>query len=124
MTLNEFKEKVIADEPKNGNRSMDYCSWRLDGKHVLHERVYWNSRIPSHKATPAERFHFLTSKPRWQYWGAVTYADQALAKSDAKQYGAIIQKDFYCDDNNPTWFLIFDDLDKALSYTFDKLNSI
>ena len=124
MTLNDFKYRIIASEGRHGNRNMDYCNWFFGNIEIFHERTYWNSGIPKFNSTPAQRYHFLKSGPKTEYWGQTTYSDLELAKKEAKQYNARVTKEFYCDDDNPHYFLIFDDLDKAIEQSFNELKKV
>ena len=109
MTVQEFKSQIEAKNPVNISRDVDSCDWFFGEIKLFHERSCWKPGL----------------RPmRVEYWGETIYTDKKLAKLDAKQYGAKVQKSWYCDDEFPTWFLIFNDLDRAVEYSFDQINKI
>lgn len=122
MNLNEFKNSVYAGESRHGNRSMDYCYWYFDKTVLFQERTY-NHFFDKKLNSPAKLFHFITTEPKYEYWGDTIYTVLELANKEAKKYGAVVQKGFYCDDDNPYWFLIFNDLDKAIEYSWNQIKN-
>jgi hypothetical protein len=84
------------------NRFTDGFTWMFNGREMMHERttVPWNVFKP------------MTSV----YWCARSYTDRSLAESHAEQFGGDVTEEFYCDEENPAWFLSFDDFDKAAKY--------
>jgi hypothetical protein len=93
---------TLTAVPGYETRNWQSCDWfTTDKHHVFHERTY----------TPRSPFRVMVS----HYW-AGTYTDLALANLDAKTYGAHVEREFYCDDQNPAWFLIFNDWGKACAY--------
>ena len=121
MTFDQFKNEVICSESRRGSRSFDYCNWFLGKLQVLHERDYNFGNVPDWKSPPSHHFNFITREPSFHYWSEAIYSDLDLAKREAKKYGAIVRQGFYCDADNLYWFLIFDDLDKALFHAFESL---
>ena len=121
----EFKESLVADDQIHVNRKTDACNWKTpSGLQVFHERTYWGRvmNVSRSKKTLAEIFHGVFNEVLSSYWSETVYADKKEAKSDAKKYGGAVEMCFYCDEKNPTWFLIFHDFDKAAQHAFDKLS--
>lgn len=118
MTFKSFEDSLRC----NGfriSRGCDGGNWVLpDGTEVLHERSYWK-----HPRQVIGKILAGINKPNFNthYWSLVTYKDRDLAKRDAKHYNAVVQKEFYCTDEDPYWFLIFSDWDLAVKYAFDNL---
>ena len=102
IDLQQFKNKVEARNPGHINRWTECCDWYFNEIELFHERSSW-----------AQKFGMTGL----EYWSNSIYTVLSLAESDAKKFGAIIQKSWYCDDENPTWFLIFNDLDKVIEYS-------
>lgn len=123
MTLQQFKDSVEARDQMHVNRSTDACNWYFKDIELFHNRTYWNTQIPSARATPAQRFRFMTAETRESYWTNTVFKDKNLANKEAKKLGAYVEMCFYCDENDPAWFLIFNDLDKALEHCYNQLKS-
>ena len=107
-TWETFKEDVRAVNQRHVNYHTDCCDWVFGEQRLFHERhtMPWN----------------FTASSFSNYWSETTYTDLKLATRDAEHYGAQVEKEWYCDDANPSWFLIFHyDLDKALRHAFDML---
>jgi len=124
ISFEDFKDQIRATESRRGNRTMDYCDWHLGDQRVFHERVYWTRSRPNKKSlnpTPAEQYSSLMNEPRFQYWSETIYSDLNLAKKDAKKFGGVVQQGFYCEEPDLYWFLIFDDLDRAIMHAYDTL---
>lgn len=107
MTLEELKRDVRALNPRHINREVDSCDWTINGLEIIHER----------SRHPWSPFKQMTVS----YWTHVTYTDKALADSDAARLGGHVEMHFYCDEENPAWFLIFKDLDQALTHCLEHL---
>lgn len=106
-------------------RSFYTCDWKDNlGNEVIHERTYnhgmnLNERAPE---TPAQLHWLVTKEPNTVYWiTQAIYTNTNICKQDSEKYGFVIQKSFYCDKDNPSYFPIFDDFDKAIFYLNDKL---
>jgi hypothetical protein len=121
MTLQKFKDSVEVRDQIHVNRSTDGCSFYFKDIELFHNRTYWNSQIPSVRASPAQHYRFIISQPRDSYWTNTVFKDLSLAKSVADKEGATVEMCFYCDEDDPAWFLIFDDLDKALEHCYNQL---
>lgn len=122
MTLKDFQKKIRAKNPSHINRTTDACNWFLGEIELFHERSWWGRpmELPQ-KPTPAQLFYNILKEPRFSYWANSCYTSQTKAEQDGKKYDGKVVKDFYCDENNPTWFLSFNDLDKVIKYSYDKL---
>jgi hypothetical protein len=105
MTIEEFKSKLTAYGATSISRTTDQCLWYVDGRQVFLERATfpWN----------------IFEKSYVRYWSETVYADYSAAELDALCYGGRVEQCFYCDEDNPTWFLIFDDIDKASAHALD-----
>jgi hypothetical protein len=124
MTLDEFKNLVHCTEIRKANTSQDYCDWYYKDIHIFHERIDGSLGRMSYKPTPAQLFHLSNSNYDSSYWGETTYTDLELAKSDAKKYNARVQQGWYCEAPDLHWFLIFNDLDKAIEQAYDELKKV
>lgn len=125
MTFEAFQESLIAKNQVQVNRKCDACDWFWGERNLFHNRTWWGmSRIPSNlkpsQHTPAVIFSGLFNDIKDSYWIG-SYTDLALGEADAAKYGGVTEKEFYCDDENPAWFLIFNDWDKVCKYAYDKL---
>jgi hypothetical protein len=107
MTLQYLQENVRAVNPRHITRDRDCCDWVIDGKEIMHERDHF----------PWSPF----KQPTFHYWTHVDYKDLNLAKRDAERLGGVVEMHFYCDENDPCWFLIFDDMDNALKHCLEHL---
>lgn len=105
MNLIEFKAAAEARDPRHINRSTDACDWFFNEIDLFHERAH----IPWARSTKPMTVH---------YWSETTYGDLNKATEDAKSFGGIVQQGWYCEEPNLHWFLIFNDLDKALEHAF------
>lgn len=121
ITLKEFQDAVEARDQMHVNRSTDACNWYFKDIELFHNRTYWNTQIPSARATPAQRFRFMTAETRESYWTNTIFKDKRLADQTAQAEGARVEMCFYCDEKDPAWFLIFNDLDKALQHCYEQL---
>lgn len=92
------------------NRNTDGFEWNFNGRYMMHERVYF----------PFNVFKEISTL----YWCQRTYTDKALAEIHAKQYGGEVREEFYCDPENPAWFVEFDDFDKAAKYCEELLTLV
>jgi hypothetical protein len=63
----------------------------------------------------------MTAETRESYWTNTVFKDKSLADKEAKELGAYVEMCFYCDEKDPAWFLIFNDLDKALEHCYHQL---
>ena len=124
MTYEKFLESIVIDEPFYWgylSRHMRFV-YRLNNEIILIENVFNISEKPP--KTPAQFYYLLSSHQTQEsnFWGGVTYTDYNLARNDLKEFVAKeICEEFYCDKDNPAWFLIFDNEDKALRYTYHNL---
>ncbi len=84
------------------NRNTDGFDWCFNGIYMMHERTYF----------PHSIFKEISSS----YWCQRVYSDLQLAEKHAKKFGGEAMKCFYCDDNEPLWFIRFDDFDRAAKY--------
>lgn len=126
MTLDDFKTKVEARDQRQINRNTDACNWYFEDVELFHERTRWGGfdNRPTKTRTIAQLAALAFGHTTTSYWSYTTYADLDLANLDASKYGAVVEKEFYCDDNNPYWFLIFHALDKAIEHAFDQLEKL
>ena len=109
-TLESFMAGAVRKNPRHLKRGIDGADWfAADGTPLFHERRY----IP---------YSFL--KPITEsYWTEPVYSNHAMAEQEAAQWGGHVEEVFYCDPENPLWFLIFDDLDKALAFMHHKIQN-
>lgn len=119
ITLEEFRAKLKASDQIQVNRKTDGCNWFYGKINLFHNRTHWgmNRKLPRVN-TPSTIFAGIFSKPWDSYW-AGCFTDFNLAEETARKYGGEVEKDWYCDDNNPTWFLIFDDFDKVTKFVYE-----
>lgn len=121
MSLEEFKFSLTAENAISVNRKTDACDWFFNGIYVFHNRTYWGTNRNYNKKSLADIFHGVFQETRDSYWGNVTYTDKKLAEKEAKEFGGEVEEEFYCDEDNKTWFIIFDDFDNAARYTYKRL---
>ena len=120
MTFKEFQSLAKSTEARTANRSQSYCDWFYGEIHLFHERIN-GVRRSFRNLTPAQLYHLANNDMNSQYWSETTYTDFKLAQFDAKKYNAKVQRGWYCDDDNPHWFLIFTDIDDALRQAYNQL---
>jgi hypothetical protein len=59
------------------------------------------------------------------YWVTdVCYADLKLAKKEGRMYGFVVEREPYCDDDDPRWFPVFNNIDKCADFIRAKGNNI
>lgn len=127
MTLQDFADSLVADNPRVISRKMDACDWYFEhptkGKlNVCHNRTIWGAhRTKELHPTPAQVFHGIYKEIRDIYWTNVIYTDKELGNKEAKQYGGELEECFYCDEDNLTYFIAFNDFDKMAGFMYDKL---
>ena len=107
LTLDQFKKDIKACEPRHISRQTDACDWFFGDVELFHERSHW----------PWSPFKSMTV----EYWSNTIYSDLPKANQDAYKFNAKVQKSWYCDDENPNWFLIFNDFDMAAKHAFNQL---
>jgi hypothetical protein len=115
----------LHSEPVFAGRGWEAANYVTpEGEPILHERTYWRRFGNSRHKTMAELAHVVFGpEPIVEYWVTQQiYKSLSLAELEAKKYKFRVQKSFYCDDNDPDWFPIFDDADKALAFINDKGN--
>lgn len=122
IDLGLFKSRLIAVNQIHVNRKIDACDWAYEGKELFHNRTSWGrvnatSRLSQ---TPAQMFHGIFNGLRESYWAGL-FTNKDLAEIQSKKYGATVEEDFYCNEDNPTWFLIFDNFDKCAEFVYDEL---
>lgn len=95
----EVKEAITV------NRNTDGFEWCFNGKNMMHERVCfpWN----------------IFKEISYSYWPNKIYKSFLTAQEDAKKYGGEVTECFYCEENNKTWFIQFNDFEKAAKYCED-----
>jgi hypothetical protein len=101
-----FQDLCRARDQRHINHLSDCCNWYYGKVCLMHERTY----------TP-----WSISQPMTvHYWTNVTYGDLAVAEKDAHKFGGVTQRGFYrdCPGEREHWFLIFDDMDKALTHVY------
>jgi hypothetical protein len=92
------------------NRNTDGFDWCFNGKEMMHERTMFPWNIFKPMAT--------------HYWTAPTFTDRKLAQLAASKYGGEVTEEFYCDSENPAWFISFSDFDKATKFCEEYLTVI
>ena len=120
----------IHCEPGHECRTFSTANWvDENNNHLFHERTYWGysiDRTLRREKTPAEIFHIafkaISNPLNIHYWMDVIYTQISDAKTDATRYGGVEQEFPYCEENNPRWFICFNDFDKALLYLREKTN--
>lgn len=115
-----FEKEVTSNEPRKGSIKFHYCQWFYKDIPIFQERIF-NLRKVNSKSPPAHIFNATMNLPSSEYWADGTYHDLNKATSDAQKYGARVCKDFYCDDNDLTFFLIFNDFNKVILYAYEQL---
>ena len=108
MNLQEFLPLLEARNPCHVNYFTDACDWFFGDIQCFHERSYW----------PHSPFVKMSVK----YWGEIIYFDLNKAEIDAKRLNGKVQKSFYCDDDNPNWFIIFSNFEDAAKHALENLN--
>lgn len=96
----------IHSEPFFNQNRLQICNWVNEANIcIIQERT----RFPK----PFDFSNNIVTR----YWiGDFLYTDEILAEKDAKQFDFFPQLGFYCDKENPHWFPIFADFDKALAF--------
>lgn len=103
----EFLNSLRAVNALEVNRNTTAHDWiTTDGIQICHERAHF----------PWSPF----KEPSYNFWSEPVYTDKSVCERDAAKYGGRVEMCFYCDEKNPIWFIIFDELDKAaaLAYHF------
>lgn len=121
MKFEDFLNSVEIKDQIQVNRNTEGCCYWFKEHRLFHERTNWGAPKPSLWKTPAQKLHGILTEPNTWQWTNSCYIDKQLAEKDAKQWGGYVQKDFYCEDENPTYFLAFEDNEKALRFCYDKL---
>lgn len=108
MNFEVFQKMLVAKDQIRVNRTTDACTWYFRDLQLFHERAVfpWN----------------VFQKSYVRYWGETVFTDLELAKIEAAKYNeAVVQECFYCDANNPSWFIIFHEFDHAAEHSFNQL---
>lgn len=125
----KFTDDEIEIEPLHETRYWQSFNYTVRGQKLFHERTYARTRPPGQRGplTPAQS-HFILHGPgldKTEQWldGVLT---QAEARSLAKKHGGRVLEEFYPPEDGPmTYFLAFDDTEKALAFCrtkdFDRL---
>jgi len=92
------------------SRRCDGFDWCFNGQEMMHERIFY----------PFNIFKDIV----YTYWTRRSYTDKKLAKKMAKKYKGEVTEEFYCDPENPSWFISFDDFELAAKYCEETLNGI
>ena len=122
ITFEEFKNGLTAINQIHVSRKIDACDWAYDGVCYFHNRTYWGRVNASNRLanlTPAIVFNGIFNDTKDSFWAGF-FTDEKLAETKAEQYGAVVEKDFYCDDDHPSWFLIFENFDKCAKFIYDE----
>ena len=123
-----FTDDEIEIIPGHCARTWQSCNYRVRGQNLFHERTFARMRPTRSRKemTPAE-VHWLSGGPaeNSEQWfpGRGTEAEIEVI---AKQHGGFVHEEFYpADDDQPLYFLAFDDTSKALAFCrsrdFDRL---
>ena len=125
----KFTDDEIRIIPGFCARDWQSCDYWAKGVELFHERTYvrWApAPFLGHQRTPAE-VHWLSGGPaeNSEQWfpGRGTEAE---IEGIAKTHGGFVHEEFYpADDDQPLYFLAFDDTSKALAFCrsrdFDRL---
>lgn len=108
MTFKEFKERLLAKNPIHVNRNTQGCDWYFDDLCICHNRTHF----------PHNVFKDIIDS----FWANTIYTSIKEVKRDASQFDGEVKKEFYCDEENPSWFIIFRDFDKVCEYMFWYMN--
>jgi hypothetical protein len=120
ITFEKFQEMVDIRNPIEVNRRGTMgCDWFFGKTHLAHERTYLHH--PGKFKTSGQLFSMAFKQIRSVYWIMESIQNKQIAEKSAAKYGGHVEMEFYCDENNPSWFLIFDDMDKMLRYCYDTL---
>lgn len=108
QTLEDWKKSLRAINPIEVGRHNQGCDWTLpDGNIIMHGRTYF----------PWSPFKEITES----YWTNPTFTNKSEAERLAGVYGGEATECFYCDPESPTYFVSFNDFDKACNYSFNAI---
>lgn len=110
MKFKDFCNSLVSTNPRHVNRTTDAFDWVFPQKNnleVFHERAYF----------PWSRF----KKSTFSYWTNKLFNNINEAEKEAEKYGGKAVQSFYCDENNPTYFLSFNDFEKAARFVYNDL---
>ncbi|SRR3990167_8083247 len=102
-----FQNSLLACNPGHINREIQACDWMFGEIQVFHERTRfpWN----------------IFQKSSTEYWSETIYNNLIKAEEDAIKFRAKVKKSFYCSDDEPNWFLIFDEFEMAAKHAYCNL---
>ena len=127
MTLQHFTNSLTAKDPRVINRKTDACDWYFGHPskgeiEICHERTHWGmSKAQTLHPTPAQIFYGIFNDINSSYWTNVIYTDKELGEREATQYGGELEECHYCDENNKSYFMVFNNFDKMAGFMYDKL---
>ena len=131
MSFEEWKDGLVAINPGTIGHRCDCCDWADDdGRAVCHERTYWPTfRWMAHdNPSPSTRRVIdnlnvvraaFGPETFSSYWTEPCYKDEGLAQRHAQQFGGEVVKHFYCDDDDPAWFIRFSDFDRMAAFMWE-----
>ena len=108
ITLEYVQKTMRARNPIEAGRHTQGCCWYLRGINLFHERTYF----------PRSPFKEVKS----EFWTNPVYTSRSVAENDAARFGGKVQECFYCDPDNPNWFVSFNDIDKAIKHWMHFVN--
>jgi hypothetical protein len=108
INFQEFLTQIECRDKMHIRRDADCCNWYLNQTRLFHERANFPWCI--------------FKEATFYYWSETTYTDKNLADLEAGKYaGATVVMHFYCDENEPAWFISFRELDHAAEHAYNQL---